>query len=147
MNEMPKMAYEPSQEKRFEISGDEYSRERIEMIRLFYDKLRSFFGVSMGLVLFGSLAKGKKLDVETKENADIDFTLFIDLDVGGGIKPYRQAFIKELLSMNGNAGEELWRIVDDSVRYCERNGIIPEGIEKQFPDTLQKAARYYGVLG
>jgi hypothetical protein len=313
MNEMPKIPYSPSQEKRFDVSGDEYSRERLKVAELFYDKMKQIFDVSMGLVLFGSLVKGKTLNNETKESADIDLTLFVDLDeyqdkyienlrknrdfldfelrrlddsyhntvgktliyegfddiknerdinsnereciekefrthsrnqflfmlamwhgyitdssheirndtfsfqgkqdsdiekinhllaikdvqvwpiqfhgefsilnqvakikdlsqrnptnkterdsymleqekigiarmfgldVGGGMKSYRQAFIRDLLVLSNKDGEALWSIVNDAVRSCERNNNIPHNIEKQFPDTLQKAAIYYCI--
>lgn len=313
MNEMPKIPYSPSQEKRFEVSEDEYSRERLKVAELFYDKMKQIFDVSIGLVLFGSLAKGKKLNHETKESADIDLTLFVDLDeyqdkyienlrnnrdfldfelrrlddshhnatskklmyesfddiktgrdinpnekeciekefhihsrnqflfmlamwhgyitnssheirndtfsfqgkqdsgvekinhllaikdvqvwpiqfhgefsilnqiekvknltkreplneterdkymleqekigiarifgldVGGGMKSYRQAFIRDLLALSNKDGEALWSIVNDAVRSCERNNNIPQGMERQFPKNLQEAVRYYGV--
>jgi hypothetical protein len=313
MNEMPKIPYSPSQEKRFEVSVDEYSRERLKVAELFYDKMKQLFDVSMGLVLFGSLVKGKTLNNETKESADIDLTLFVDLDeyqdkyienlrknrdffdfelrrlddsyhnalskklmyesfddikngrdislnekeciekefhihsrnkflfmlavwhgyitdssheimsntfsfrgkhdgsierinhlltlkdvqvwpvqfhgefsvlnqvgtiknltredsttkterdiyvleqekmgiarifgldVGGGMKPYRQAFIRDLLSLNSTDGETLWNIVNDAVRSCERNNNISKNIERQFPKTLQEAVTYYRV--
>lgn len=311
MFEIPKVPYEPNQEKRFRISDDEYSKERVWKIELFYKKMRDFFEVSMGLVLFGSLAKGKVLDMETKENADVDLTLFIDvdeynekyvenlkksdtflffekgrlntyaeshrgkllietldkikreeeissdendiihreldihkrnqflylftiwhgytdneemdvakssfsfrgkqssdverinhlqnihdiqvlpiqkngefsilaqaelvkermlqwnlhgteigldikkqdcmciarmfgLDVGGGMKKYRQAFIKELVEM-GVKGETLWMVVDRAIRLCERDNDIPNVLERQFPETLEKAVKYYSA--
>jgi hypothetical protein len=313
MNEMPKTPYLPSQEKRFDISKDEYSRERLKVAELFYDKMKQIFDVSIGLVLFGSLVKGKILDNNTKESADIDLTLFVDLDeyqdkyienlrknrdffdfelrrlddsyhnttgkklmyesfddikngrdidfnekeciekefyihsrnqflfmlavwhgyimdssheirndmfsfqgkqdsnierinhllalkdvqiwpvqfhgefsilnqvekvkkltkkdplngterdryifeqekigiarifgldVGGGMKSYRQEFIRDLLTLPDKEGETLWNIVNDAVRSCERNNNIPYQLEKQFPDTLQKAAIYYCI--
>lgn len=313
MNEMPKISYEPSKKKRFEISNDEYSKERLETLKLFYGSMREVFDVPMGLVLFGSLAKGKELDDEKKESADIDFTLFVDLDhyqekyienlkkntvfadfeerrlvqlchndlerkslnaifsdikngnnisfhgkeiikremreysprqflfilatwhgyidlpgvsndmptfsfrgkeekdvekirhllrlkdvqvwpiqfkgefsienqvrkirdlyekniedkterskylldqeqigvarifsldVGGGMKLYRQAFIRDLLVLNDNDGEALWNIVNNSIRLCERNNDIPKNMERQFPQTLEEAVKYYGV--
>ena len=67
------------------------------------------------------------------------------LDIGGGMKPYRQAFVRERLLLPQEEGEKLWGIVNDSVRIRERTNTIPEHMEKQFPKTLQEAARYYGV--
>ena len=78
MNERPKIPYEPSEQKRFDISKDEYSRERLAVVKSFYETMRKSFDVSMGLVLFGSLAKGKELDAVKKDATDVDFTLFID---------------------------------------------------------------------
>lgn len=314
MNEFLKFPYSPSVNKRFEISDDEYSRERLIAVKSFYETMHHSFDIPMGLVLFGSLAKGKKLDSEKKDASDVDFTLYIDLDeykrkyianlrnnkdflefetrrldefcrdfsarklldssmrkaqegknlvleekdffekkfqkfspdqflfflavwheytafsgarnasqgfsfrgkpqypvermknllkikdiqvwpiqlsgefsiksqvqvtkdaleslnldtgdrrakeyildqercgiarmfgldIGGGMKKYRQGFIRELLLSEG-AGEELWSIVNDAVRIRERDGRISEGIEKQFPQTLREAARYYGM--
>lgn len=311
MNEFPKISYEPSEKRRFEVSKDEYSRERIKTVESFYEKMRNYFDVSMGLVLFGSLVKGKILDKENQENSDIDFTLFVDLDeyrkkyienlrnntvfagfearrlgefcsdsferkkliesirnieskreidweekdliekkiqryvpdqflfilaiwhgyinvsdsdqseqffyrgkqaqdveklshllgimdvqvwpiqfsgefsirsqvekvrdiyednlknesdrnkyllmqgkigiarifgldVGGGMRMYKQSFVKNLLTEDSSEGEFLWHIVNESVRFSERENRIPESIERQFPETLQEAARHYG---
>lgn len=313
MGEQLKFPYEPGEKKRFEISDDEYSRERLATAKSFYETMHRSFDVPMGLALFGSLTKGKELDVEKKDASDIDFTLYIDLDeykrkyienlknnkdflefeacrldglcrdfserkllsesvrkvreglgisleeeeffrkrlqkfnldqfvfflavwhgyvdfsnsegahqkfsfrgksqypiekinhllrikdvqawpiqfdgefsiknqvqkvkdickgdnkddddrrnyaldqgryevarifgldVGGGMKLYRQAFVQELLLLPQEEGEALWRTVNDSVRIRERNNVVPEHMEKQFPKTLQEAARYYGV--
>lgn len=313
MGEQLKFPYEPSEKKRFEISDDEYSRERLATVKSFYETMHQSFDVPMGLALFGSLAKGKELDAEKKDASDVDFTLYIDLDeykrkyienlknnkdfsefevrrldgfcrdfserkllnggiqkiregqeltleeknffekrlqkfnfdqfifflavwhgyadisrsdgtpqkfsfrgkpqypiermnhllrikdvqiwpiqfegefsiknqvqkvknlcesvnkgesdqreyvldqerygiarifgldIGGGMKPYRQAFVRELLLLPQEEGEKLWGIVNDSVRIRERANTIPEHMEKQFPKTLQEAARYYGV--
>ena len=90
MNELPRVSYEPSKKKRFEISEDEYSRERLATIKSFYERMQESFGVSMGIVLFGSLAKGKKLNNEIKDSSDVDFTLFVDID------EYRKLYIENL---------------------------------------------------
>lgn len=319
MIEQWKFPYESSQKKRFDVSSDEYSHERISVMKSFYEKLHQSFDVPMGLALFGSLAKGKELDTEKKDASDIDFSLYIDLDeykkkyienlqkkknekflefevrrfdalcngfhekklltegaqnirsgknltleqkdffekclqrfgedrflfflaiwhgyaefsdfdgkpqkfsfqgkaqypiermahllrikdakvlpiqfqgefsieaqvekvktlsenipkisdekqksfldqerrygiaqiacffsldIGGGMKPYRQDFIRKLLLLPQEEGERLWNIVNDSVRVFERSNEIPEHIERQFPKNLQEAARYYGV--
>ncbi|MCA9364631.1 MAG: hypothetical protein KC736_01935 [Candidatus Moranbacteria bacterium] len=316
MGEFPKVSYEPSEKKRFEISKDEYSRERLETIKTFYEKMQHSFGIPMGVALSGSLAKGKELDAEKKDASDVDFTFYIDfdeykqkyienlgrnkdfldfesrrldgvchnssdrklldesvqklrnkedlsldekeflekrlqnfnmdqflffltvwhgyadfsdsegisqdfsfrgksrypiermnhllrikdvqvwpiqfegefsiksqvervkklrenigdvednqreyavgrldqerygiarifwLDIGGGMKLYRQAFIRELLLLPSEEGEKLWNVVNESVRIRERDNAIPEHMEKQFPKTLQEAARYYSI--
>src|SRR3989344_6495150 len=117
MNEMPRISYEPSKKKRFEISNDEYSKERLETLKLFYDSMKQLFDVPMGLVLFGSLAKGKELDDAKKESADIDFTLFVDLD------NYQEKYIENLKRNPIFADFEERRLVQSCHSDLERRSL------------------------
>lgn len=266
-----KVAYIPSQAKRFEISKDPYSRERLAALRTLQDELVVQSPFETGVTLIGSLAKGKELTPKTKNAADADPKFFVDtdsikrkfidgtipdglrdkynmyigrwdrlpgitnfpldishiqedesvqvlmglkhveqivtrlakqrwsgdkkrpglldmvvaypialkgkdsildkvlqyeeakksgnlrkianeeftlpmvfgLDIGGGMKKYRQAFIKQLQEMDQSRGEELWGLVNEAVRFGERKNEIPENLESQFPATLERAAAYY----
>lgn len=241
-----KVPYEPA-ERRFEISEDQFSRERLEAVKAAYKELTAALpGVSVAFSLFGSLSKGKVLTEETKDKADVDLTAFIDekellaahdelmktnpeyaaferehpgdggrlyamsilkrhvapntpegdiddphvgyinyeghhsimllvgayadrlaigmrgagggaalesyavriaryfhLDVGGGMRKYREAFIQQLLTMEPGEGERYWSIVNRCARYIERGGKISEVAERQFPKTLAEAEEYY----
>ena len=71
-----------------------------------------------------------------------------NLDVGGGLKPYRQDFLLKLSQMEPVLAESLWQKVDENVRRLERtirHRSVPAKAEKQFPDTLAKAIKYYGL--
>lgn len=74
-----KIFYNPSEEKRFEVSKDEYSRERIGVLRELNKEFKEL-PANVGLVLFGSLSKGKKLNKDSKKYTDIDIQVFIDMD-------------------------------------------------------------------
>lgn len=76
-----KIAYTPSENKRFEISPDPFSRERVQALHAAYNQLRAEIpDVSIAFTLGGSLAKGKVLTEETAKAADIDLHYFIDKD-------------------------------------------------------------------
>lgn len=79
------------------------------------------------------------------EQERIGVARLFSLDIGGGMKVYRQAFIQKLLELSRERGEKCWETVDRAVRNVERNGNISNEIERQFPVTLKKAVRYYGV--
>lgn len=75
-----KIQYEPSQVKRFEISKDRYSRERLQALRVTIKELRSKHPFIISAVLFGSLSKGKQLNEDTEGQSDIDAVIYIDED-------------------------------------------------------------------
>jgi hypothetical protein len=93
----------------------------------------------------GNSANKTERDSYVLKQEKIGIARVFGLDVGGGMKPYRQAFIRNLLTLRDEDGEVLWNVVNDAIRSCERNNNIQHNIEKQFPDTLKKAAIYYGV--
>lgn len=68
-----------SKDKRWKISEDESSRERIKTIKEIHTYLKTQVpDVTIGFTLFGSLSKGKKLDESTARETDIDLVIFID---------------------------------------------------------------------
>jgi len=86
-----KVPYVPSERKRWEISKDPYSRERVRKLHDTYKFMREALtykdaqsgeekSVDIGVVLEGSLSKGKVLTDKTQRSADIDFITFYDLD-------------------------------------------------------------------
>ncbi len=70
-----KIPYIPSPHKRYEISGDEFSRRRIKSLRDIQHELQAELPIPISISIFGSLVKGKVLTSETAQNADIDFDL------------------------------------------------------------------------
>lgn len=78
-----KIAYEPSQTKRFEISRDPYSRERLKAASETIRELKSRYPFVVGAVLFGSLSKGKFLNEQSAGGSDIDMAVYLDADKAG----------------------------------------------------------------
>ena len=81
-NETPKkVPYTPPTEKRFAVSRDERTQERIEIVRDLQAKLVNDFGVEIGVTLFGSITKGKKIPNEEVANAtDIDCIIYFSAE-------------------------------------------------------------------
>lgn len=75
-----KVPYDPTEKRRFEISQDEFSRERIKGLLTAHKKLKEEIPFYAGMTLFGSLSKGKVLDAESAPKTDIDIVAFIDND-------------------------------------------------------------------
>jgi hypothetical protein len=76
---MDKILYEADQRKRFSVSKDVYSRERLNSLMRVYKELKSEFpSMEIGLSLFGSLSKGKVLDAteESQKSADVDLGVY-----------------------------------------------------------------------
>src|SRR3989344_7067304 len=74
-----KVLYQRSQRKRYEISRDAFSKERISVLRELQAELSEKLPVSLSITVMGSLLKGKKLDSEeTAENTDMDLFVHID---------------------------------------------------------------------
>ena len=67
------------------------------------------------------------------------------MDLGGGLKRYRQDFLSKLSRLDPDIAEQYWRVVDESVRQYERESTIPLRAEKQYPSTFAKAIEYYGL--
>ena len=68
------------------------------------------------------------------------------LDVGGGLRPYREHFLKQLQAMaDQQQAQRLWKLVDSAVREQERGDDISPKYDRQFPNTLEDALRYYGI--
>lgn len=95
-----------------------------------------------------------RMDLSKKENDDqkskyifeqerIGIAKIFGLDIGGGMKKYRQKLIRDLLLLPQEEGEHLWRIIDDAVRFSERKHLIPESTQRQFPKTLTDAVSQY----
>lgn len=78
MNNDGKIEYEPTHTKRFEISKDSYSRERLKAIVDTTKELRARYSFVVGTTIFGSLSKGKSLDAQSAERSDIDVIIFIN---------------------------------------------------------------------
>src|SRR3989338_7564002 len=77
---MPKESYTPS-ERRFEISKDQFSRERIKKLMEVYRGLQEEFpGMHFAFSLFGSLSKGRELTTENVADTDVDLFCFYDSD-------------------------------------------------------------------
>ena len=73
--------YTPNSEKRWKVSEDEISRERLKGIREMHDYFKEQIpGVTVAVSLFGSLSKGKELDQSTAQSADMDLSVFVDYE-------------------------------------------------------------------
>lgn len=249
-----KIPYTPSETKRFEVSNDPFSRERIAAVHAAYKVLKKEVPFFAGITVFGSLSKGKTLDEGSADKTDMDFVIFLDrsdyertieefakrddfiptpmigaskerqlrdgamdyvrkravgiirvnvshpvkleeriragnayfidlddenldsiynrvdfhdegkrvtrglgpeselwlayatpffLDVGGGLKKYRQAFIRRLQQEPPERAEYLWSIVLKAMKYWERNNVIPDRLTHSFPATFEEARKYY----
>ena len=68
MNFEIKNKYIPSSDKRFEISSDVFSRERINAVKETYKILKNEIPFFAGITVYGSLSKGKKLDETNIDN-------------------------------------------------------------------------------
>lgn len=64
--------YTPPLDKRFAVSGDSLTHERITWLREYQKELTKRFGFHIGLGVFGSLIKGKELTEVNKARTDID---------------------------------------------------------------------------
>lgn len=74
-------SYGHSKEKRFEVSPDLFSQERIKLLRELDEDLSNSLPEYVGITFHGSLSKGKKLEVENKDDSDIDLNIFVDKDM------------------------------------------------------------------
>ncbi len=75
-----KTPYTPSPDKRFLVSPDAISRQRIEIIKELHHELARELPFTFACSVWGSLAKGKPLTADTAHTSDIDLTLFFDID-------------------------------------------------------------------
>jgi hypothetical protein len=76
-----KVPYTPPAHKRYEVSRDPITQERIAYMRDLQKQLSTDFGVEIGLSLFGSITKGKELISEEVANAtDIDCVFYFSGD-------------------------------------------------------------------
>lgn len=75
-------SYEPSKVKRFEISKDEESQERLKTVLYAFRALnRAVPELQIGFSLFGSLSRGKKIDQGNEGSTDIDLCIFFNDEV------------------------------------------------------------------
>lgn len=73
--------YEPSQSKAFGVSKDKISRERLDLLMLIIKEVQNVLpGVDVSMSLFGSLSKGKEIEISTAHATDVDAILYVDLD-------------------------------------------------------------------
>lgn len=76
---MESVPYRPQEGKRFHVSPDRYSRERLYRLRDAVVELDAMFpSLRIGCTLFGSLAKGRPLDAHTASHADVDVFVLYD---------------------------------------------------------------------
>lgn len=73
-----KTPYTPSQKKRYEVSKDEFSTRRIQVLRDIYRELQAVLPIPISISVFGSLVKGKQLKADNARDADIDIDLKFD---------------------------------------------------------------------
>ncbi|MBT3417043.1 hypothetical protein HOE22_09760 [Candidatus Woesearchaeota archaeon] len=64
------------------------------------------------------------------------------LEIGGGIRKYRDMLISKLESMEQD-GEKIWQEIIKSTEMFEQN--LSSGTEKKYPRTLDEAKKVYGL--
>ncbi|HSW48254.1 MAG TPA: hypothetical protein VLG67_04190 [Candidatus Saccharimonadales bacterium] len=241
-----KIRYQPPEIRRFEVSQDPFSRERLRALLTTNRTLKQEIPFYAGMTLFGSLSKRKVLTAETAPSADIDVVTFMDtdiydatisdfetdsrfqeylkehgrhvtpnkiglrraagsfiqrrvsdlvsietsnpvnvrtsiqeitddtlfksvearkgnrihtnhpgsfgafnpasfffLDIGNGLRKYREKFMEKLLTLSPVDAESSWQIVLKSMKKWERDGIIPDSISYAYPPTFKDAIEYY----
>lgn len=70
--------YPISESKRFEISKDAYSQERLQAIKEVFQEIKNSTPFGVAFSMYGSLSKGKKLDESNYFDADIDLSIYVD---------------------------------------------------------------------
>lgn len=73
-----KFSYTPTTKRRFEISNDTYSRERLRGLLETYRQLKEEIPFFAGMMLHGSLSKGKQLTAENAPHTDVDLLAYMD---------------------------------------------------------------------
>lgn len=78
----------------------------------------------------------------------IYLSTFFTLSIGEPVKKYRKIFLAELALMpDQNKAEIIWKLIKNVVEEMERKGeAVPESLNKQFPQTLDEALKFYGIL-
>lgn len=72
--------YAPTTRRRFELSHDTLSHERVRALLDTYREMKEEVPFFAGLTLFGSLSKGKRLTPTSAQQTDIDLFVFFDRD-------------------------------------------------------------------
>ncbi len=72
--------YTPYPYQRFKISADKYSQKRIKDLSRIRKELQDDYTIPISFVVYGSLTKGKILNKKLAREADIDFSVFYDID-------------------------------------------------------------------
>jgi len=143
--------YESSQAKRWEISKDETSRERLKKLKEVHDYFREQVpGVTVALSLFGSLSKGKELNQENKNTSDVDVSVFVDYDeleenfkkildsqpesdfirfVRGQVEEFKYLYPKALLFEDQKSKDFIKEVLKEFIetKFKESFGILPGG--------------------
>lgn len=73
-----KVPYEPTLKRRFELSQDPFTQERVQSLLTAYRELKRDVPFFAGITAFGSLTKGKVLNADSAKKTDIDLFLFVD---------------------------------------------------------------------
>lgn len=100
------MPYVPSQQYRFEVSRDLFSLDRIDAVSKINIALRNHVPFYAGIVVFGSLSKGKYLNSHTADYSDIDIRAFIDAD----------------------------EVIEQYTSFADKDGIFNRELERQIED-------------
>jgi hypothetical protein len=110
--------------------------------------LYSIMAATENLALMMAHIEEEEIEPEELEGCKMRLARYFHLDIGGGLKSYRQHFLSQLKTLREtepDKAEYYWSLVNDAVREIERKFAVPEKIQKQFPGTLDEAIKYYGV--
>lgn len=138
-----KIPYIPSQEFRYELSLDEYSRKRFRVLMEIYKELQATIPeIPISFCMFGSLTKGKVLTSETAECADIDLDIKFDKKAWDEF-PLKKHF--ELRTKFGVSSSNKIRFVqfDNFVRYFVLQRIQKVKNDLGFNETTGKTVEIF----
>lgn len=71
-------------------------------------------------------------------------TTIFNLEIGGHMRVYREAFISQLQKLPQEDAEMKWQLLRNSVEYYERRNKIPQNLRRQYPENFKDAMRQYG---
>ena len=136
-----KIPYNPVEDKRYYISRDQFSQDRLHLIKeSLYDRPAADFEKGVfGVTGYGSLAKGKILDsAEMAQNSDIDCGIFYDCKV------LAQA-IPELVRTNPEFTSIMRGYFEQRMREIQRDGLEKANPnERQWLEKISEKALNFG---
>lgn len=140
-------SYIASTEKRFQISNDNESRERIGALHNAYKELcKEMPDIPLGFSLFGSLSKGRFLDEDQATRSDIDLIIYADLD--NTEEPFEKVKSRILKKLKQKLGIPLFERSFIDIRRISltgNNSIMNICEETYYTDPYSEPAEEYGT--
>ncbi|MEK7070968.1 MAG: hypothetical protein AAB966_04120, partial [Patescibacteria group bacterium] len=147
-----KIPYEPTTKRRFELSHDEFSRERVRALLKAHRQLKEEIPFYAGMTLFGSLSKGKELTEDTATFTDLDIFAFLDREsFKETIKEFehndqfKEYFEKVYMKHPMHSASDMNRVRDSNIETAAEyfikhriQSIIEAETKKSVPEKLVK---------